>query len=391
MRCTTFEATASPLSFRRSMKPLLSLLLLGLLAAGRTTTGAAGGAPTSAIVGPTWTLAQLGAVVLTNSTATVVFGADGRVNGSTGCNSFFGTYTLAPTGALALSQVGSTRMACAGPEMAVEARVLDALNRADRAVVQGGRLVLMAGTESLAAFETAGTASASVSGTVAYRERIALPPNAVVTVRLLDVSRADAAATTIAETVIQTNGRQVPIPFTLAYDPSRIEARNRYVVRATIGDAAGVMLFTTDTAVPVVTNGGMTFGFELMLVQGVAMGVGPGVAPGLSGTSWRLVEIAGASGVALTFDGAAPYTLTFNADGTASGQVDCNRFSGPFTAMPSGSLAFGATAATLAACPEPSASGDFFDVFNTVNGYRVDGGRLTLDGAGGTLTFVGDR
>ncbi len=307
------------------------------------------------------------------------------MTGSTGCNSFFGTYTLSPTGALTLSQVGSTRMACAGPDMAQESRVLDALSRADRAAVQGGRLMLMAGTLPLLTFESAASASAQLSGTVAYRERIALPPNAVLKVQLLDVSRADAASVTVAETVIQTAGRQVPIPFTLAYDPARIEARNRTFVRATISDAAGVMLFTTDTAVPAVTNGAATSGLQLVLVQAQGGSVG---STGLMGQVWRLTEIAAASGVALTFDGTAPYTLTFNADGTASGQVDCNRFSGPFTATPAGSLSFGATAATLAACPAPSASGDFFNVFNLVSGYRLDGGRLMITGPGGTLTFV---
>lgn len=371
------------------MKPLLSLLLLGAFAAGcAATTGMPGGAQNaaSAIVGPTWTLTQLGADRPTASPATITFGADGRVNGSTGCNSFFGAYTLSPTGALALSQVGSTRMACAGPDMAQETRVLDAINRADRAAVQGGRLMLMAGPTSLATFESAGTASAQVSGTVAYRERIALPPNAMLKVQLLDASRADAAA--IAETLIPTNGRQVPIPFTLAYDPARIDARTRTVLRATIGDAQGVMLWTTDTAVPAVTNGAPTSGLQIMLVQAQGGAMGSVGATGLSGTSWRLTQIAAASGVALTFDGAAPYTLTFNADGTASGQADCNRFSGPFTAMPSGSLSFGAMAATLAACSEPSASNDFFNVFNTVSGYRLDGGRLMISGPSGTLTFV---
>ncbi len=373
------------------MKPLFSVLLLGLMAAGCTTTGAAGAAAGSAIVGPTWALTQIGSARPAGSAATITFGRDGRVNGSTGCNSFFGTYTLASNGALALSQVGSTRMACPGPDMAQESRVLDALNRADRAVVQGGRLMLMAGSTSLLTFETSGNASASLSGTVAYRERIALPPNAMLKVSLLDASRADAPSGTVAETLIPTNGRQVPIPFTLAYDPARIDARARYVVRATIGDAAGVALFTTDTAVPVVTNGAPTSGLQLMLVQGRDGAVGSMGTSSLSGTSWRLTEIAGASGVALTFDGTAPYTLMFNADGTASGQVDCNRFSGPFTATSAGSLSFGATAATLAACPEPTASGDFFNVFNTVSSYRLDGGRLMISGSDGTLTFVGGQ
>ena len=49
-----------------------------------------------------------------------------------------------------------------------------------------------------------------VTGTITYRERIALPENAIVNVQLQDVSLQDVAATVIAETTITTPG-QVPI------------------------------------------------------------------------------------------------------------------------------------------------------------------------------------
>ena len=63
-----------------------------------------------------------------------------------------------------------------------------------------------------------GTATSKVTGSVTYRERIALPPSAVVTVKLVDVSLADAPSVLIAEQVIRTEGRQVPFEFALDYD-----------------------------------------------------------------------------------------------------------------------------------------------------------------------------
>lgn len=98
---------------------------------------------------------------------------------------------------------------------------------------------------------------ATVSGTVSYTQRIALPPAATLVVKLEDVSRADAPSTVIAETTIETAGQQVPIPFTLTYDPAQIEARNRYVVRAQIfyGDQ---LRWTSTTAYPVITQGNPT-------------------------------------------------------------------------------------------------------------------------------------
>jgi putative lipoprotein len=64
-------------------------------------------------------------------------------------------------------------------------------------------------------------AMAMVTGTVAYRERMALPTDAVVEVRLSHVSRQDVAAPVVAETTVRPAGRQVPIPFELRYDPGQ--------------------------------------------------------------------------------------------------------------------------------------------------------------------------
>ncbi|MBO9514141.1 MAG: YbaY family lipoprotein [Variovorax sp.] len=91
-----------------------------------------------------------------------------------------------------------------------------------------------------------------VTGTVAYRERIALDPSAEIVVQLLDVSRMDVAATVLAEQRIRADGRQVPIGFELEVDPSRVDPRMRYTVSARILQD-GRLLFVTDRAYPVLT------------------------------------------------------------------------------------------------------------------------------------------
>jgi uncharacterized lipoprotein YbaY len=95
---------------------------------------------------------------------------------------------------------------------------------------------------------------AIVTGTVAYLPRIALPPQAVVEVKLLNVSRADAPAITIAEQIISTNGRQVPIPFSLSYDPEAIDPQHRYAVQARILINDRLRWINT-TQYPVITQG----------------------------------------------------------------------------------------------------------------------------------------
>ncbi len=100
----------------------------------------------------------------------------------------------------------------------------------------------------------AAEAMASVTGTVAYRQRIALPPGAVVTVRLEDISLADVKAKLLAEQVIESSS-QVPIPFELNYDPSAVDPRHRYAVRAQIR-VEDELWFTTTRVNPVLNDAG---------------------------------------------------------------------------------------------------------------------------------------
>ena len=95
-----------------------------------------------------------------------------------------------------------------------------------------------------------------VTGTITYRERMALGPDATVEVELRDVSLQDAPSVTVAKVTITSPG-QVPISFEIEYDASSIDDRATYAVRATINDR-GQMLFTNTTAYDVITRGNPT-------------------------------------------------------------------------------------------------------------------------------------
>ena len=107
-------------------------------------------------------------------------------------------------------------------------------------------------------------ATAMVSGTVSYRERIALPANALVVVQLRDVSLMDVAAKLISEQIIEPQ-HSVPIPFSLAYDPGKIDERMTYAIYATIR-SGGRILFVTDRSYQVLTRGHPQR-IDLILVQ----------------------------------------------------------------------------------------------------------------------------
>lgn len=86
-----------------------------------------------------------------------VDGTGARLSGSSGCNQYFGGWTIESDGSVTGSPVGGTLMACMEPEgvMDAETRYLDALGRTDRADVEGGSLVL-SGPDAELVFEARG-------------------------------------------------------------------------------------------------------------------------------------------------------------------------------------------------------------------------------------------
>lgn len=105
----------------------------------------------------------------------------------------------------------------------------------------------------------------NITGTVSYRERIALTPQALLVVQLLDVSLADAPSVTLAE-YRRENVGQVPIPFVLSYDAAKLQPGHRYAVSAQIREGAQLR-FVTDTQYTVLANGPEVNPVALVLVS----------------------------------------------------------------------------------------------------------------------------
>jgi len=108
--------------------------------------------------------------------------------------------------------------------------------------------------------------SGTLTGTVTYRLRIALAPDAVVEVSLQDVSKADAPAEVISTQKIETQGAQVPIAYVLEYDPAKIDAKNTYTVRATITED-GKLTWTSTKRYPVLTRSAPVDNVEIIVEQ----------------------------------------------------------------------------------------------------------------------------
>jgi len=108
-----------------------------------------------------------------------------------------------------------------------------------------------------------------ISGSISYRERMALTDQAVVEITLQDVSLADAPSIIIAKQRISNPG-QVPIKFELEYPAEDIDVRRTYSLGVRISDRDQLM-FINDTRVPVLTRGaGKEVNIALVRVQNTA-------------------------------------------------------------------------------------------------------------------------
>ena len=98
-------------------------------------------------------------------------------------------------------------------------------------------------------------ASLMVTGSATYREKIALPEGAVLSVTLEDVAMADAVARRIETYDIPMDGISVPQAFELSVPDAETKTA-KLAVRAKITSADGDLLFTTTTINPALPTGG---------------------------------------------------------------------------------------------------------------------------------------
>ena len=209
----------------------------------------------------------------------------------------------------------------------------------------------------------------TVTGTATYRERIAVPPEATLFVELQDVSLADAPAVPLAAKRYVLDG--VPAQFDLSYDDALIKDGHRYVVRGSITQGQK-LLFTTDTAYPVLTDGSGNSA-DLLLVQVQA-------GPRLENSQWTAAVLNGTP-----IETERRPEISFAQGGAFSGSGGCNRFNGQ-AEISGANISFPDNmAATLMACPPAleEVERQFFAALQSVTTYAMEGDALAfLDAAG---------
>ena len=106
----------------------------------------------------------------------------------------------------------------------------------------------------------------NVSGNVLIRQKVALPPDAVLAVTLSDASLADAPSKVLSQKVTRTEGKQVPFSFVLPYNPADIQPNARILLSAAV-TLNGKLLFITDTIQEVINHGGTKADLIMVPVQ----------------------------------------------------------------------------------------------------------------------------
>ena len=112
----------------------------------------------------------------------------------------------------------------------------------------------------------------SLSGELVYRERLPLPSDSIVTVRIVNVTRPYAAVRNGEITFRPTAN---PIPFEIAYDQNYISPNDTYEVRASIV-SQGREIFQSVQAQPVITRGNPTKVRLNMASSAAALASNPG-------------------------------------------------------------------------------------------------------------------
>ncbi len=221
---------------------------------------------------------------------------------------------------------------------------------------------------------TDAAAMQKIEGSVWYRERMLLPPNAEVYVALEDVAKMDVPADVIADIRFTPKGGP-PWDFSLTYDPARLNDKGRYALRARI-EVDGRLLFINTTRIPALDHDP---GTPLKIMVSRVGKAAPQMKPDaeLVNTYWKLSELNGKP-AKLEVGKKEVHMVFMNEENRVHGFSGCNRFSGTYEEK-DGRLHFGQMAATMMACMEGMEQEQLFlKALGKTTRYTVNGDNLAL-------------
>lgn len=230
-------------------------------------------------------------------------------------------------------------------------------------------------------------ARVQLAGEVTYRERIALPTEAILKIELIDLALPDRPRVSVSA---PTGAGQVPLAFTLTFEDSMILPQHDYALNAEI--LAGEFRFRNVEPYPVKPLAQTEP--ILIVAQGVSRPDQPSSEPIVSeeqlpilGITWEATTI-GETPVPPGVD----ISLLIEADMRAGGVGGCNSYFSQ-TTVTKDSFAIGELARTQRSCgyDRNMLEQSFFEALRRAVTWTVDGDTLTLHDASGKPTAIFER
>ena len=182
----------------------------------------------------------------------------------------------------------------------------------------------------------------TLAGEAYYLERKLLPPGALLTVSLEDVSRTDVASTVIATTERPLDGAP-PYPFELSWEPGALDAGSRHSLRASIS-ASDRLLMTSTQALDPFAAADDPLRIRLVSIgrsnsePSDAFGADTGLAivsvnplATLTNSYWKLVSLGGTPVVMAEGQQREAFFQLRDEGSAVKGFAGCNQLTGTFT------------------------------------------------------------
>ena len=223
-----------------------------------------------------------------------------------------------------------------------------------------------------------------ITGTLSYRERIALPPGAQVEIIVSDITLGRNQELILSRTMNTIGQTSPPIPFSIDVSKLNLSDGPLYGLRAFIREPDGTIMFRTSE--PFLLNLRSDTGNigDITVSMTSPDDPGPAGIPGLKDGEWRVTQIGD-----VVPQGTAP-TMTFAVDGRFYGSTSCNRFNSSYS-LDGNSLEVGNVAATKRACEAGLMQQErrFLDAISLIETASLEaGGFLVLSGNGQRLVAV---
>lgn len=240
-------------------------------------------------------------------------------------------------------------------------------------------LVIVACTGFLSGQEI--TTRGVITGTVACRQRVVLPLDSAIAVRLEDVSLQHTPVKVLSESIFSAVGNGEPAPFELSYDRAEISPTHTYQVRASI-TSNGTLLFTSPTAYRVLTHGAPSRVAIVLQEVGAAAaalphldvaGSGASAVP-LQDTDWKLTRLGGQP-VVENAGGTEAWFVLHKEQNKLSGSFGCRNMLGTYALTPS-QLEFTLSGTVPLLCPPDVMRQEqaFYNAMKATKRYRIVGG-----------------